>query len=47
MREEMDKKVPNSFTPETIDLIETKLQEEFPFIRAEGNLITLTMIMIS
>jgi len=34
-----------SFTPETVDLIETKLQEEFPFIQVEGNLITLTMPM--
>ena len=34
-----------SFTPETVDLIETKLQEEFPFIQVEGNLITVTMIM--
>ena len=45
MRKEIEKKAKNSFTPETIDLIETKLQEEFPFIRVEGNLITLTMIM--
>ena len=35
----------NSFTPETIDLIETKLQGEFPFIQVEGNLITVTLIM--
>ena len=45
MNDEKDKKVPNSFTPETIDLIETKLHEEFPFIQVEGNLITVTMIM--
>jgi len=45
MNDEKDKKVPNSFTPETIDLIETKLHEEFPFIQVEGNLIVLTMIM--
>ena len=45
MRKEIEKKTKSSFTPETIDLIETKLQEEFPFIRVEGNLITLTMIM--
>ena len=35
----------NSFTPESIDLIETKLQGEFPFIQVEGNLITVTLIM--
>ena len=45
MRKEIENKAKNSFTPETIDLIETKLQGEFPFIRVEGNLITLTMIM--
>jgi len=45
MREEKNKKVPNSFTSETVDLIETTLQGEFPFIQVEGNLITLTMIM--
>ena len=45
MRKEIEKKTKSSFTPETIDLIETKLQEEFLFIRIEGNLITLTMIM--
>ena len=45
MREEIENKAKNSFTPETIDLIETKLHEEFPFIQVEGNLITLTMIM--
>jgi len=45
MRKEIENKAKNSFTPETIDLIETKLQGEFPFIQLEGNLITLTMIM--
>ena len=45
MRKEIENKAKNSFTPETIDLIETKLQGEFPFIQVEGNLITLTMIM--
>ena len=45
MREEIENKAKNSFTPETIDLIETKLHEEFRFIQVEGNLITLTMIM--
>ena len=45
MREEKKKKTPNSFTPETVDLIEKKTQADFPFIRVEGNLITLTMIM--
>ena len=34
-----------SFTPESVDLIETKLQEEFPFIQVDDNLITLTMPM--
>jgi hypothetical protein len=45
MREERNKKVPNSFTSETVDLIEKKTQAGFPFIQLEGNLITLTMIM--
>ncbi len=45
MREEKKKKTPNSFTPETVDLIEKKTQADFPFIQAEGNLITLTMIL--
>ena len=40
---EMRKK--NSFTPETIDLIEKKSQTDFSFIQVEGNLITLAMIM--
>ncbi len=45
MREEKKKKTPNSFTSETVDLIEKKTQADFPFIQAEGNLITLTMIL--
>ena len=45
MREEREKKVPNSFTSETVDLIEKKTQADFPFIQVEGNLITLTMIL--
>jgi len=45
MREERNKKVPNSFTSETVDLIEKKTQADFPFIQVEGNLITLTMIL--
>ena len=45
MREEKNKKIPNSFTSETVDLIEKKTQTDFPFIQVEGNLITLTMIM--
>ena len=45
MREERQKNVPNSFTTETVDLIERKAQADFPFIQVEGNLITLTMIM--
>ena len=45
MREEKKKKTPNSFTPETVDLIEEKTQADFPFIQVEGNLITLTMIL--
>jgi hypothetical protein len=45
MREERNKKVPNSFTAETIDLIEKKTQADFSFIKLEGNLITLTMSM--
>ena len=45
MRERIENKAKNSFTPETVDLIETKLHEEFPFIQVEGNLITLTIIM--
>ena len=45
MREERQKNVPNSFTTETVDLIERKAQADFPLIQLEGNLITLTMIM--
>ena len=45
MREERQKNVPNSFTTETVDLIERKAQADFPFIQVEGNLITLTMIL--
>jgi hypothetical protein len=45
MREERNKKVPNSFTSETINLIEKKTQTDFPFIQVEGNLITVTLIM--
>ena len=45
MREEKNKKTPNSFTSETVDLIEKKTQADFPFIQVEGNLITLTMIL--
>ena len=45
MREEREKKDPNSFTSETVDLIEKKTQADFPFIQVEGNLITLTMIL--
>lgn len=45
MREEREKKVPNSFTTETIDLIESKVEQNFPFIQVKGNLITLTLIM--
>lgn len=45
LREEREKKVPNSFTSETVDLIEKKTQADFPFIQVEGNLITLTMIL--
>jgi hypothetical protein len=40
-----DGRILPSFTPETIDLIETKLQEEFPFIEVDDNLVTLTMPM--
>jgi len=45
MRKEIENKAKEGFTLETIDLIETKLQGEFPFIQVKGNLITLTMIM--
>ena len=45
MREEVNKKVPNSFTAETVDLIENKVHDGFPFIEVEGNLITLTLVM--
>ena len=45
MREEREEKVPNSFTTETIDLIESKVEQNFPFIQVKGNLITLTLIM--
>ena len=45
LREERERKVPNSFTSETVDLIEKKTQADFPFIQVEGNLITLTMIL--
>ena len=45
MREEKKKKTQNSFTSETVDLIEKKTQADFPFIQVEGNLITLTMIL--
>ncbi|MBT4667047.1 MAG: hypothetical protein HOB63_11095 [Opitutae bacterium] len=45
MREERNKKVPNSFTAETIDLIEKKTQADFSFIQVEGNLVTVTLIM--
>lgn len=45
MREERNKKVPNAFTAATIDLIETKVRDGFPFIKIHGNLITITLIM--
>jgi hypothetical protein len=45
LREERERKVPNSFTSETVDLIEKKTQADFPFIQVDGNLITLTMIL--
>ena len=45
MREERNKKVPSAFTTATIDLIETKVRDGFPFIRIQGNLITITLIM--
>ena len=45
MREEREEKVPNSFTTETINLIETKVRDDFPFIKIQGNLITITLIM--
>lgn len=45
MREERNKKVPSAFTTATIDLIETKVREGFPFIKIQGNLITITLIM--
>jgi hypothetical protein len=45
MREEIDRKVPNAFTAATIDLIETRVRDGFPFIKIQGNLITITLIM--
>ena len=45
MRDEVNNKIPNSFSMETIDLIDTKVHDDFPFIQIEGNLITLTMVM--
>jgi hypothetical protein len=45
MREERDRKVPNAFTAATIDLIENRVREGFPFIKIQGNLITITLIM--
>ena len=45
MREERDRKVPNAFTAATIDLIETRVSDGFPFIKIQGNLITITLIM--
>ena len=45
MREERNKKVPSAFTTATIDLIETKVRDGFPFIKFQGNLITITLIM--
>ena len=45
MREERNKKVPSAFTTATIDLIETKVRDGFPFIKIQGNLITITLIM--
>jgi hypothetical protein len=45
MREERNKKVPSAFTTATIDLIETKVRDDFPFIKIQGNLITITLIM--
>ena len=45
MREERNRKVPSAFTKATIDLIETKVREGFPFIKIQGNLITITLIM--
>ena len=45
MREEREEKVPNSFTTETINLIETKVRDGFPYIKIQGNLITITLIM--
>ena len=45
MREERDRKVPNAFTAATIDLIETRVRDGFPFIKIQGNLITITLIM--
>jgi hypothetical protein len=45
MREERDRKVPNAFTAATIDLIETRVRDGFPFIKIQGNLITINLIM--
>ena len=45
MREEIDRKVPNAFTAATIDLIETRVRDGFPFIKIQGNLITINLIM--
>jgi len=45
MRKEIENKAKNSFTPETIDLIEKKTQTDFPFIQVKGNLVTVTLIM--
>ena len=45
MREERNKEIPSAFTKATIDLIETKVREGFPFIKIQGNLITITLIM--
>ena len=45
MREERNRKVPSAFTKATIDLIETRVRQGFPFIKIQGNLITITLIM--
>jgi hypothetical protein len=45
MRKAIENKAKNSFTPETIDLIEKEVQADFPFIQVKGNLVTVTLIM--
>jgi hypothetical protein len=45
MREERNRKVPSAFTKATIDLIENRVRNGFPFIKIQGNLITITLIM--